>query len=207
MNNRLDLCFDARETACNLGKARVKDIERAKGILRKPKKRGIELQFRNLENSKEATLVVYTDAMGKGETINKNPQEVCHEDNQLNNKRTAVNAAVLRRLVDMNNYISSKETSRHEHPQHYVEIADPPTKPGACRNWLRQALMPGQVDTRFQIRRVSKEPGTTNSHVRTGRHGVLVLLASRELGTSVRAKIYMSLNVTPRLQQVAGVLL
>ena len=107
----------------------------------------------------------------------------------------------------MNNYISSKETSRHEYPQHHVEIIDPPTKPGACRKWLGQALMSGQVDTRFQIRRVSKEPGTTNSHVRTNRHGVLVLLASKELGTSVWAKICMFLNVTPRLQQVAGVLL
>merc|ERR1711867_363102 len=103
MNNRLDLCFDARETACNLGKARVKDIERAKRILRKPKKRGIELQFRNREDSKKATLVVCTDAMGKGETISKNLQEVCYEDNQFSNKRTAVNAAVLRRSVDMNN--------------------------------------------------------------------------------------------------------
>ena len=66
-------------------------------------------QFGNLEDSKEATLVVCTDAMGKGETINKNLQEVCHEDNQPNNKRTAANTAVLRRSVDMNNYISSKE--------------------------------------------------------------------------------------------------
>ena len=114
-------------------------------------------QFRNFEDSKEATWLVCTDAMGKGEMLNKNLQEVCQEDNQPNNKRTAVNTAVLSRSGDMNNYISSKETSRHEHPQHYVEIAEPPTKPGACRNWLRQALMSGQVDTRFQIQRVSKE--------------------------------------------------
>ena len=86
MNNKLDLCFDAMETACNLGKARVKDIERAKRILRKPKKRGIEPQFRNPEDSKEA----------------------CHGDSQLNNKRTAFDTAVLRRSKT---YISPKETS------------------------------------------------------------------------------------------------
>merc|ERR1711867_375135 len=95
MNNRLDLCFDARETACNLGKARVKDIERAKRILRKPKKRGIELQFRNLEDSKEATLVVCTDAMGKGETISKNLQEVCYEDNQFGNLEDSKEATLV----------------------------------------------------------------------------------------------------------------
>ena len=82
-------------------------------------------------------------------TDSKSLQEACHGDNQLNNKRTAVDTAALRRSVDMNIYISSKETSRHEHPQHYVEIADSLTKPGACRNWLRQALMSGKVNTRF----------------------------------------------------------
>ena len=44
--------------------------------------------------------------------------------------------------------------------KYYVEIADSITKPGACCNWLRQALMSGQVDTRFQFRYASKEPGT-----------------------------------------------
>ena len=115
----------------------------------------------------------------------------------------------------MKTYISPKETSRHEHPHHYVETADPPTKPGACRNWLRQALMSGQVDTRFQFQRVSKEPGTkcadknshvvfnntTSPHVRIDRHDVLVLFASEELGTSVWAKICMFYL---RTQQVVG---
>ena len=93
-------------------------------------------------------------------TDSKSLQEVCQIDNQSEDKGTGVDTAVLRRSGDMNIYISSKETSRNEHPQHYVEIANPLAKPGACRNWLRQALMSGQVDTRFQFRCVSKEPET-----------------------------------------------
>ena len=105
----------------------------------------------------------------------------------------------------MNINISPNETSRHEHTKLYVEIADLLTKPGAFRNWLRQALRSGKVDTRFQFRYVSKEPGTnvqtkismfllnntTSPHVWTDRHGALVLFASKELGTSVWAKICM----------------
>ena len=104
-------------------------------------------------------------------------------------------------------------------PQHYVEIADPLTKPGACRDRLRQALMSGQVDTRFQFRCVSNEPGTNvptkifmfysttqqdSPHVWTDRHGVLVLFASKELGTSVWAKNFVFYPMTPRSQQVEG---
>ena len=46
----------------------------------------LELQFRNLEDPKEATLVVCTDTRGKGEAISKNLQEVCHEDNQFRSR-------------------------------------------------------------------------------------------------------------------------
>ena len=119
----------------------------------------------------------------------------------------------------MNTYTSSQETSQHEHPQHYVEIADPLTKPEACRDRSRQALMYGQVDTGFQFRRVSKEPGT-NVHTKNFMfHSitqqdrpscldrstwVLVLFVSKELGTSVWAKIFVFYPTTPRSQQVAG---
>ena len=95
--------------ACNFGKARVKDIKRAGRILRNPRKRGIELQFSNLGDSKEAILMVCTDAIGEGETIrlqwgemlgmdkgttrlalvtdSKSSQEACHTDNQLKDKK------------------------------------------------------------------------------------------------------------------------
>ena len=58
MNTRPDLCFDAIEMACNFGKAKIKDIKRAGRILRKAKDRGMELQFSNLGNAKEAVLMV-----------------------------------------------------------------------------------------------------------------------------------------------------
>ena len=76
-----------------------------------------------------------------------------------------------------------------------------------------------QVDTGFQFRCVSNEPGTNvptkifmfysttqqdSPHVWTDRHGVLVLFASKELGTSVWAKIFVFYPTAPRSQQVAG---
>ena len=64
----------------------------------------------------------------------------------------------------------------------------------------------GQIDTGFQLRGVSNESGTNvptkifmshsttqqdSPHVLTDRHDVLVLFASKELGTSVRAKMFV----------------
>ena len=59
---------------------------------------------------------------------------------------------------------------------------------------LRQALMSGQVDTGFQFCTLVKSlestfNNTASPHVRTNRHGALVLFASEELGTSVWAKV------------------
>ena len=217
MNTRPDLCFDAMEMACNFGKARIKDIKRAGRILRKAKERGMELQFSNLGNAKEAVLMVCADgsygklnkvdscggklialvgedgkmcpiswgsrkfprparsalaaeaqaaadAMGEGEAIrlqweemsgmdketarlvlvtdSKSLQEACHTDNQLKDKRTAIDVAVLRRSVDMNIYSIMWRPGRSQ-------LADPLTKQGACCDRLRQALMSGQVDIAF----------------------------------------------------------
>ena len=143
---------------------KLEDIERAGRVLRNPKKRGIELQFRNLGDSKEAILVVCTDAMGKGETIrlqwekmsgmdegttrlalvndSKSSQEACHTDNQPKDKRTAFDIAVLRRSANMSIY------SIMWRPRRSL-LADPPTKQGACRKRLKQALMSGRVDMAF----------------------------------------------------------
>ena len=123
----------------------------------------------------------------------------------------------------MDIYTSSQETSRREHPQHRVEankISDsqPSNKARSLPRQVRQVLTFGQVDTGFQFRCVSNEPGTDvptkifmfystqqdSPHVWTDRHGVLVLFASKELGTSVWAKIVVFYPTTPRSQQVAG---
>ena len=108
----------------------------------------------------------------------------------------------------MDIYTSSQETSRCELPQHHVEankISDsqPSNKARSLPRQVRQVLKFGQVDTRFQFRCVSNEPGTDvptkifmfystqqdSPHVWKDRHGVLVLFASKELGTSVWAKV------------------
>ena len=120
----------------------------------------------------------------------------------------------------MDTYTSSQETSRHKHPRHRVEaskISDSQlsNKARSLPRQVRQVLTFGQVDTGFQFRCASNEPGTDvptkifmfystqqdSPHVWTDRHGVLVLL---ELGTSVRAKIFVFYPTTPRSQQVAG---
>ena len=69
MNTRPDLCFDATEMVFNFGKAKIKDIKRAARILRKAKERGMELQFNNLGNAKEAVLMVC--AHGRYGKLNK----------------------------------------------------------------------------------------------------------------------------------------
>ena len=95
-------------------------------------------------------------------TNNKNLQEACYRDNQLNNKRIAVDTAALRRSVDTNTYISSQENSRHEHPQHCVEakkISD--SQPSS-----EARSLPRQVKIGL--------------HVWTGRHGVSMLVKSVE---------------------------
>ena len=71
---------------------------------------------------------------------------------------------------------------------------------------LRQALMSGQVDTGFQFCTLVKSlestfNNATSPHAQTNRHDALVLFASKELGTSVWAKIYMFYL---RTQQVVG---
>ena len=124
----------------------------------------------------------------------------------------------------MDIHTSSQETNRREHPQHRVEaskISDsqPSNKARSLPRQVRQVLTFGQVDTGFQFRCASKEPGTNvhiknfifysitqqdSPHVWTDRHGVLVLFVSKELRTSVWAKIFVFYPTTPRSQQVAG---
>ena len=157
-------------------------------------------------------------------TDSKSLQEVCQVDNPSEDKGTAVDTAVIRRLADMDIYTSSQKTSRHEHPQHRVEpskISDsrPPNKTKSLPQQVRQALMFRQTDTGFQLRCVSNESGTNvptkifmfhsttqqdSPHVLTDRHGVLALFASKELGMSVWAKMFVFYPTTPRSQQVAG---
>ena len=76
----------------------------------------IRLQWEEMSGMDERTarLVLVTDS--------KSLQEACHTDNQLKDKKTAIDMAVLRRSVDMN------------------------TKQGACCDKSRQALISGRVD-------------------------------------------------------------
>ena len=75
-------------------------------------------------------------------TDSKSLQEACHTDNQLKDKRTAIDVAVLRRSVDMGIYSIMWRPGRSQ-------LADPFTKQGACCDRLRQALVSGHVDFGF----------------------------------------------------------
>ena len=145
----------------------------------------------------------------------KSPQEACQVDNQQKDMRAAVDTAVLKRSVDTNIYINPQKVSdsrpSNEAGNIYKQgtstsvprrsadmsihsivwrpirsqVADPPTKQGACCDRPRQALMLGQVDTGFQF-----------------------LCVSKELGTNVKAnKIFIFYLTTSRSQRVASVLL
>ena len=81
-----------------------------------------------------ARLVLVTDS--------NSLQEACQTDNQMKDKRTASDVAVLRRSVDMNIYSIMWKPGRSQ-------LADPLTKQGACCDRLRQALTSGQVDIGF----------------------------------------------------------
>ena len=71
--------------------------------------------------------------------------------------------AVLRRSVDMATYTSSQETSRQEHPQHYVETR----KISNSRPSNEARSLPRQVKT--------------GPHVWTGRHRVSVSVLKQAL--------------------------
>ena len=89
-------------------------------------------------------------------TDSKSLKEACQVGNQPKDKGTAVDTAILKRSVDMNTYISSQGTSRHDHPQYWVE-----TKKISDSQPSNEAeSLPQQVKTGF--------------HVWTGQHGVLV---------------------------------
>ena len=96
----------------------------------------IRLQWEEMSGMDEGTarLVLVTDS--------KSLQEACHTDNQLKDKRTAIDVAVLRRSVDMGIYSIMWRPGRSQ-------LADPFTKQGACCDKLRQALMSGHVDFGF----------------------------------------------------------
>ena len=96
----------------------------------------IRLQWEEMSGMDEGTarLVLVTDS--------KSLQEACHTDNQLKDKRTAIDVAVLRRSVDMGIYNIMWGPGRSQ-------LADPFTKQGACCDKLRQALVSGHVDFGF----------------------------------------------------------
>ena len=96
----------------------------------------IRLQWEEMSgmDKETARLVLVTDS--------KSLQEACHTDNQLKDKRTAIDVAVLRRSVDMSIYSIMWRPGRSQ-------LADPLTKQGACCDRKRQALMSGQVDIAF----------------------------------------------------------
>ena len=75
-------------------------------------------------------------------TDSKSSQEACHTGNQLKDKRTASDIAVLRRSANTSIYIIMWRPRRSP-------LADPPMKQGACRKRLKQALMSGRIDMAF----------------------------------------------------------
>ena len=75
-------------------------------------------------------------------TDSKSLQEACHTDNQLRDKRTAIDVAVLRSSVEMGVYNIMWRPGKSQ-------LADPLTKQGACCDRLRQALVSGHVDFGF----------------------------------------------------------
>ena len=98
-------------------------------------------------------------------TDSESLQEIGQVDNQPEDKGTAVDTAILKRSVDVNTYISSQETSRHDHPQYWVDtkkISDsqPSNEAESLPNRSKQAFLYGQVSTRLQFLHVSKEVGT-----------------------------------------------
>ena len=90
---------------CNFGKERVKaEVQAATNIM------GEEMP--GLDEG----------IIGLGLTTDsKSLQEACQVGNQPKDKGTAVDTAVLKRSVDMNTHASSQETSRHGHPQYWVD--------------------------------------------------------------------------------------
>ena len=75
-------------------------------------------------------------------TDSKSLQKACHTENQLKEKRTTIDGAVLRRSVDTRTYSIMWRPRRSQ-------LADPITKQGACCDKLRQALVSGHVDFGF----------------------------------------------------------
>ena len=127
MNIRSNLHSGAMEKACDFDKARIKDIKTQEAI---------RLQWEEMSGMDEGTarLAMVTDS--------KSLQETCQTGNQIKDKRTAIDIAVLRRSVDMNTYSIMWRPGRSQ-------LADPLTKQGACCDMLRQALMSGQADMGF----------------------------------------------------------
>lgn len=96
----------------------------------------IRLQWEEMSGMDKGTarLVLVTDS--------KSLQEACQTDNQLKDKRTAIDMAVLRRSVEMNIYSIMWRPGK-------TQLADPLTKQGACCDRLRHALTTGQVSIAF----------------------------------------------------------
>ena len=96
----------------------------------------IRLQWEEMSgmDKETARLVLVTDS--------KSLQEACKTTNQLKDKRTAIDVAVLRRSVEMSIYNIMWTPGK-------AQLADPLTKQGACCDMMRQALMSGQVDIAF----------------------------------------------------------
>ena len=96
----------------------------------------IRLQWEEMSgmDKETARLVLVTDS--------KNLQEACRTDNQIKDKRTAIDVAVLRRSIDMDIYSVMWKPGKSQ-------LADPLTKQGACCDRMRQALTSGRVDIVF----------------------------------------------------------
>ena len=108
---------------------------------------------------------------------NRSSQEACRAYNQLKDKRTDYDIAVLRRSITMSFYSTMWRPGRSL-------LTNPLTKKEACCNTLIQALMSGQgrhVSTALcgdsrPSNEVRSLPGQvkTSLHVWTGRHEVSV---------------------------------
>ena len=93
----------------------------------------IRLQWEEMSSMDKGTtrLVLVTDS--------KSLEEACKTDNQMKDKRTAIDIAVLRSSIDLGIYNIMWKPGKSQ-------LADPFTKQGACCDRLRQALVSGHVD-------------------------------------------------------------
>ena len=128
--------------------------------------------------------------LDEGTTYSKSLQEAGQVDNQPKDEGTAVDTGVLKRSVDMNAHTSSQETSRHGHPQYWVDIK----RISDNQPYNEAESLPQQVKTGFHVWTGQHEVPVsvrqyrsllrqvkTGPHVWTGRHGVSALVLRQAL--------------------------